>query len=418
MAELTMKATSVTCCLLVLLIGVKAKDSCPTASSPCHCMPGLPGKNGRDGQPGRDGAPGPPGELSFAEFQQLRREVVDELLEFGAITPSECITILPSSIQPEATSSSIESYKPFTSIAQTNLGSSSQSEQSTIFLQPTPNVDPSVDPEITCFEGYAYGMSASTPATSCKQIYQCNPNATSGSYWLNTTSPIQVFCNMNATHCGSITGGWMRAVYLYDGRECSFGVTAGGNNVRGCIGYVTTPGCKSSLYPTHAVPYSKVCGRAHAYQYGIPDGFRSYHLKNQTLDGYYVDGLSITHGIPRSHIWTFAAGQGKYSTVTDSTCPCAIHAGPAAPPFVGENYFCESGFTFGGSYDSLGTNDPLFDSQGCPTGSTCCTRGGPWFSTTLGYQTDDDIELRWCFDEPFSSAREEVVVQLLEIYIQ
>lgn len=42
----------------------------------------------------------------------------------------------------------------------------------------------------------------------------------------------------------------------------------------------------------------------------------------QFIDGAYVDGLSITHGInPRHHIWTYAAGNSENGT-HDANCPC------------------------------------------------------------------------------------------------
>ena len=56
--------------------------------------------------------------------------------------------------------------------------------------------------------------------------------------------------------------------------------------------------------------YSRVCGRALAYQWGHNYAFAEYHHRRQGIDGYYVDGLSLTHGASgsRQHIWTFASG--------------------------------------------------------------------------------------------------------------
>ena len=45
---------------------------------------------------------------------------------------------------------------------------------------------------------------------------------------------------------------------------------------------------------------------------GLPVGSKlcGYHQRRQGIDGYYVDGLSLTHGAPgsRQNIWTFASG--------------------------------------------------------------------------------------------------------------
>ena len=39
------------------------------------------------------------------------------------------------------------------------------------------------------------GIASMNPATSCKEIHDCDPTAPSGYYWVNTTSgPLQVYC--------------------------------------------------------------------------------------------------------------------------------------------------------------------------------------------------------------------------------
>ena len=60
--------------------------------------------------------------------------------------------------------------------------------------------------------------------------------------------------------------------------------------------------------------------------------------------------------------------------------------------------------------------DPLWDSLGCASGSTCCDRGGPWFTTTLSQEVNDDIEVRMC-QEYASAAHENIGVEQLEIFI-
>ena len=54
-------------------------------------------------------------------------------------------------------------------------------------------------------------------------------------------------------------------------------------------------------------PYNKVCGRIIGYQVASPDAFRR-HIFGSAINQAYVDGVSITHGTPRNHIWTYAAG--------------------------------------------------------------------------------------------------------------
>ena len=54
-------------------------------------------------------------------------------------------------------------------------------------------------------------------------------------------------------------------------------------------------------------------------QYASPDGFRKY----TSFEGYpNVEGLIITHGSPRNHIWSFATGVSKNYNHR-ATCPCS-----------------------------------------------------------------------------------------------
>ena len=126
----------------------------------------------------------------------------------------------------------------------------------------------------------------------------------------------------------------------------------------------------------------------------------------------------MTRGDPRTHIWTFAAGMSKTENYTKWNCPCALYPEPAVPPFVGEDYFCESGISGinANGLWYLNNADPLWDSQGCASGSTCCDCGGPWFTTTPSQEVSDDIEVRWCFGEP-SNGNEDIGVEQLEIYV-
>ena len=186
------------------------------------------------------------------------------------------------------------------------------------------------------------------------------------------------------------------------------------SSIRMCRSSHTTAGCTSVTFPAHMIPYTKVCGRARGYQFVSPEAFDNFNRGHETtLDSSYVEGLSVTHGSPRNHIWTFAVGISKDYNYSCCNCPCAApYPGPAAPPFVGENYFCESGNTgwFTGRWY---LDDPLWDSQGCASGSTCCDRGGPWFTTSQ--ESSDDIEVRWCFNQ--RATDEDVGVDQLEIYV-
>ena len=187
------------------------------------------------------------------------------------------------------------------------------------------------------------------------------------------------------------------------------------NSTRMCTrSHTDNINCSSVTFPTHRVPYAKVCGRARGYQFRAAQAFYNYRYAFQisrTLDSPYVSGLSVT--CSQSHIWTFAVGSTK-DIRYNVNCPCALYPGPAAPPFVGKSFFCESGNT--GRWERQWyLDDPLWDSQGCASGSTCCDRGGPWFTTTLSQEVSDDIEVRVCLHHSLST--ENLGVDELEIYI-
>ena len=64
--------------------------------------------------------------------------------------------------------------------------------------------------------------------------------------------------------------------------------------------------CYSAFFQSLSY-YSQVCGRIIGYQVGEPQAFVLENVGDpQTIDGPYVDGVSLTYGNPRQHIWTFA----------------------------------------------------------------------------------------------------------------
>ena len=191
------------------------------------------------------------------------------------------------------------------------------------------------------------------------------------------------------------------------------------NGIRACgRPGINVGSCPATIYTTNR-QYSRVCGRVIGYQIGSTDAF-GWEAASQPLDSYYVYGVSITHGLPRNHIWTYAAGvsEGLWSNQAVN-CPCSKPGDPRnalAPSFVGNNYYCESGnpgstFTF---YQIYG-DDPLWDGQQCE--GECCSNGKspPWFSVELPNPTTDDIEVRICNAE---STIDDVPVQQLELYVQ
>ena len=132
----------------------------------------------------------------------------------------------------------------------------------------------------------------------------------------------------------------------------------------------------------------------------------------------YADGITITHGSPRQHIWSFAAGRAEITAVGfDSICPCSMNSTNNVPAFVGNNYFCDTGTITYDGQNVLYTDKPLWDGQGCGPSSTCCSfNSPPWFNVQLPNDTTDDIEVR--FGTRKSVAISDTPLELLVIYIR
>ena len=142
---------------------------------------------------------------------------------------------------------------------------------------------------------------------------------------------------------------WIRVAYLdmkNSTHQCPNGFRQMSSPKRLC-GRLSGPGCVSTMFPVNGVRYSKVQGRVEAYQDKTPDAFQPYYEgQATTIEGYYVDGVSITYGrSPRHHIWTFAAALDEFHG-NQYVCPCIrpdLGFSGAVPPFIGQDYFCETG---------------------------------------------------------------------------
>ena len=132
-----------------------------------------------------------------------------------------------------------------------------------------PTVLPTHTPQPTPVPGpQCNGTSADEPARSCNEIYDCDPTAPSGLYWVNTnTGPVQVYCEMEANNCGNTTGRWMRVAYINMtnvNNTCPQGLNyTVDSSTRMCThSHTGFSHCSSVTFPTHGVPYTRVCGRA------------------------------------------------------------------------------------------------------------------------------------------------------------
>ena len=233
------------------------------------------------------------------------------------------------------------------------------------------------------------------PGESCKEIYDWNPQThnRSGYYWL--INPLRrVYCDMyKRSECGNI-GGWTRiaSVNITRGDECPTGWNMSSQNgISFCRSPNDNGGCYHTLFSSKQINYQKVCGMARGYQKGAPDAF---------LLADRIDGLSITHGNPRQHIWSYVVGLD--SGTRSGVCPCAANSTTQPNSFVGPtHYYCETGSDNGfAQHNIFYTSDPLWDGSGCPTNNTCCDNPNlPWFYRQLDMATMDTVEVRMCTNE-------------------
>ena len=236
-----------------------------------------------------------------------------------------------------------------------------------------------------------------------------------------TVKPLQDF--VTKQECGS--GQW-KPIAFFDMsnpyEQCPRGWRGYSSPVRCCGRPVTDrSSCPSVFYGTNGYRYSKVCGRAKGYQQGSPDGFASIvsaEPAQETVNGIYVDGVSVTHGNPRTHIWTFAVGLHERSAGQSNdrnNCPCDGGVNP--PTFVGNNYFCETGDdTPNVELHKFYADDPLWDGKNCHNLTCCASHSPPWFRVSLPSPTTDSVEVRICGDQ--RTGDEDSPLSLLELYVQ
>ena len=179
-----------------------------------------------------------------------------------------------------------------------------------------------------------------------------------------------------------------------------------------CKRHVKNKGCSSITIPT-GMNYTQVCGKVRGYQVNSPDAFRT---KSNGINRGYVDGVSITHGNPRQHIFTFACGNDASLT---NQCPCnrGSKVKGSVPGFVGEDYYCESG-SMSGFRGGVYKDDVLWDGKMCNKreGPCCTSPNFPYFEKDLGSPTSDDIELRVCRNQ--NESDEDILLKSYVIYIR
>ena len=261
--------------------------------------------------------------------------------------------------------------------------------------------------------------------SSCKSIIDDYPSVPSDYYNINSTngSAVQVYCDMEGTHCRG-EGGWTRVAYVdmtQAGAICPQGLeqmSYSGSSY--CGRFFSGVGCSSALLDT-TISYQQVCGRVAGYQDNTPHAFKGFN--DASINGIYLDGISITHGSPRKHLWSYAVGfTEQQKNLAD--CPCNNGSTVQVPSYVGNDYYCESGnifICFNHNVVLEFPEDPLWDGQQCGgVEAPCCTHSNmPWFIKTLNETTTEDIELRACSTSAFCHGiGSGAALFLIEIYVR
>ena len=281
------------------------------------------------------------------------------------------------------------------------------------------------------------GTVSTYPATDCTEIAltQSLNRDDSGNYWIKSgnSTVIQVYCLFNPLVYPD--NGLMRIALLNMSEPestCPNGLRLIETPKRSCGQDQIDPGCSSVFFPTHDISYNYICGTVIGYQVSTPNAFFAHVFDPKlAVDDCYVDGISITHGqLPRQHIFTYAAARDEVSPAAH-TCPCINTSTTTSsnltvvPPFVWQNYFCETGSRSSAWDGVFYTSNPLWDGLGCGKESSCCDDHDTWrndsalpfltFCSCIRRPVTDDVELRICGNE--DRGNEDTPIELVELHV-
>ena len=261
--------------------------------------------------------------------------------------------------------------------------------------------------------------------TSCQEVLDQCPNCTNGYYKILAEDLTEKYVYCSFVEKCDTAGPWTRVAYLNmsdSNAVCPSGTQKFVNEdvvACGIQGYFGSSTCSVSIMASMTSNYSQICGQVAGFQTGSPDGF----LNSDDIDSIYLDGVSITRGSPRQHVWSYVIAivdnQYEFPGTTNEgkkICPCGNTSIMQVPFFVGNDYYygCQ------GQYDTspFHWNDVDWNGEQCGMLETdCCTTPGePWFHKVLDAPTMDDIEIRICIDQHTND--ENVLLSLYEIYVQ
>ena len=241
-----------------------------------------------------------------------------------------------------------------------------------------------------------------------------------------TSPPMYMYCETNRVFNLIFYGNWLRVATLdmrIQTEECPsrFETVSFGNDDTKRYCSRKGVGCTSHFFPVYGYKYQTICGKIVAIQKGKPDAFFPSRSKQKTINDVYVDGVSVTCGMPRQHIWTLAAAMHEVNALGLHLCPCTNAQNPMnreifIPEFVGESYFCDTGSPTAAAVGEIYEDNPLWDGKGCGPTHSCCFRQNDqeYFCSSLSELSTDPIEVRLCGDQ----LDEDVLLQQLELFVK
>ncbi len=165
----------------------------------------------------------------------------------------------------------------------------------------------------------------------------------------------------------------------------------------------TASSCNDSLVINVPTTYSQIRGQIIGSVIGLCDAFTQFFNSNPSIEEGYLDGVSITHGHPRQHVWSFGAGRLVLVTQGDvRVIILTLTLQDILRPLSGT---------------TISATDCITGYYGMArTVSACCTfNSPPWFNVTLPTSTSNDIEVRICIDEPLEMENEYIKKMILQI---
>lgn len=271
-----------------------------------------------------------------------------------------------------------------------------------------------------------YGATPLRPATSCQQILIAYPTSSSGLYWVKNSTgvAVQIYCRFDTFTNFSFFGvntsnGYARVASVNfttdTNSQCPSSlasITVSGHNL--C--HKTTGGvCDSVTISTFGFSWQTVCGKIAGYEVGTSGAFAGTTV---SIDNPYVDGVSITYGYPRNHLWSYGIGAYESNQANGHNCPCA--RGPNPTAFVGNNWYCESGVPTSTTYKTYtyAVDDVLWDGMTCGGVETSCCLPTvqPWFCQKLSSPVLSNLEMRLCTNDALTVG--DVALEQWEFYIQ